>query len=270
MIFLNFIYNLMQLKIFGSKLLLRLTCLLCSLHELVSLKVFLFVRLRKPLHACGSNHDVHSFLNTPENILLNVRYAMPVTDFLHKRSGLSVGKHTKVGPHVMFNLVVQPALKEVNNVRPIGEVNTCEDLTKVEGSREGTASITESVHIIPCMVGDNRNESMKVCQDFCEEKILDSVHVHIISSKVLLSKNEGHWKNEKMKQEVGTNDNSDELSERVEWNSRGQESLDGNSIRWDNSIRNFPSLTTCISLNESEKLVDILEVDHNIFCCTRG
>lgn len=93
---------------------------------------------------------------------------------------------------------------------------------------------------------------MKVCQDLSKEKVLHSVHIHILSTQVLLNKKEGHWKNEEMKQEVWTNDNSDELSERVKRDGLGQKSLDGDCIRWDNSIRNFPSLTTYVCLNDAK------------------
>ena len=102
------------------------------------------------------------------------------------------------------------------------------------------------------MVGDNGDESMNIGQNLSKEEVLDSIHVHILSSQILLNEKKGHGENKEVKQKVGSNDNSHELSECVEGNFGCQESFDGYCIRGDYSVGNLSSLATC-SLRLSER-----------------
>jgi len=71
-------------------------------------------------------------VDSPEDVLLNVRDAVPVADLANLRGGLLVGEHGKVRPEVVLNLVVEPAVKEVVYVVAVSKVDRGEYLPEVE------------------------------------------------------------------------------------------------------------------------------------------
>jgi hypothetical protein len=70
---------------------------------------------------------------------------------------------------VVFNLVIEPPVHEIDQVCPHLIVHRRQDLSKVEGSGKGTAGSSKSVHVIPGMVSDDRNKSVHVGEELGKE-----------------------------------------------------------------------------------------------------
>mmetsp|Transcript_4025 Transcript_4025/g.8069 ORF Transcript_4025/g.8069 Transcript_4025/m.8069 type:complete len:430 (+) Transcript_4025:85-1374(+) len=155
--------------------------LACFQKLSVDTQEFFFIGFGKPNHAGVSNHYINGLLYPSKDILLDVRDAVLLTDSSHTWSGLLVSEHGEVGPQVVLNLVVEPAVEEVDNVIAVTEVDRGHDLTEEERTRERTAGIPETVHVVTCMVGHHNREGMQVRKEFSVEQVPDGVREHSLS-----------------------------------------------------------------------------------------
>lgn len=112
-------------------------------------------------------------------------------DLLNEGLGSLVGKHGEVGPHVVLNLVIEVSVQKVIDVTSGPEVNTGKNLSEEERSTERSASITEAVHVVSCVVSNNSYKPVKVGEELSEEKILYCGAEHVLNAKVLSDEKKG-------------------------------------------------------------------------------
>mmetsp|Transcript_7829 Transcript_7829/g.32380 ORF Transcript_7829/g.32380 Transcript_7829/m.32380 type:complete len:656 (-) Transcript_7829:62-2029(-) len=121
---------------------------------------------RELAHRRVADHDVDELLEAPEDVLLDVRDAVLGAERLDERLRLLVGEHREVGPEVVFDLVVEPAVEEVVEVGARGEVGRRDDLAQVERARARLAVALEAVEVVAGVVGRDDEEGVHVGEDF--------------------------------------------------------------------------------------------------------
>ena len=154
---------------------------------------------------------------------------MLLANISDERSSLLVAQHGKAGPKVVLDLVVEVSVHEIAKVGAVGKVDRSGDLADVEGSGEGTAAVAEAVHVITGVVGNDGDEAVEVGKELGKDKVLDGRSVHAIHVEVLTNEEEGQRQEEEVDDEVWGGNDGEELPERVERGSGGEESLDGDS-----------------------------------------
>mmetsp|Transcript_29802 Transcript_29802/g.91256 ORF Transcript_29802/g.91256 Transcript_29802/m.91256 type:complete len:464 (-) Transcript_29802:4-1395(-) len=128
-------------------------------------------------HDGGPDHDVDGFVEAVEDVVLDVGDAVLGADGLDDGLGLAVGEHGEVGPHVVFDLVVQEALEEVEEVVAAVEVGGGDDLPQIERGRPGLAVLLEAVQVVASVVGDDAEEGVPVREGFCQKESADGLRV---------------------------------------------------------------------------------------------
>jgi hypothetical protein len=150
--------------------------------------------------------------------VLAIRDTVFGTYILDQGGRLLVAQHGKVGPKVVLNLVVQKAVHKVDQVCSHAVVDRSENLTKIKGSRKGTATIMEPIHVVSSMVGHNGDESVDVGEEVGIEQVLDGGPVHAGSSvaiQVLSKEQKRKGSDKEMKDKVRSHDNSHEFLEGI-------------------------------------------------------
>mmetsp|Transcript_7221 Transcript_7221/g.15815 ORF Transcript_7221/g.15815 Transcript_7221/m.15815 type:complete len:210 (-) Transcript_7221:945-1574(-) len=121
-------------------------------------------------HRRVPNHDVDCLLESPEDRVLHIRHAVLLAERLDERLRLLVRERREVRPHVVLNLVVEPAMHEIVEVRACPEVGTRDDGTQVEGRRARRAMLLEAVQVRSRMVGDDVQEGVRVGEELGEDE----------------------------------------------------------------------------------------------------
>mmetsp|Transcript_23169 Transcript_23169/g.65687 ORF Transcript_23169/g.65687 Transcript_23169/m.65687 type:complete len:298 (-) Transcript_23169:472-1365(-) len=160
-------------------------------------------------HLGAADGNIHGLLQPHKDVLLHVWHNVLLADRLQLRLALLVGAHGEVGPAVVLDLVVQPAVHEVVEVRARVEVRRGCDGPQVERRRLGLAADVEAVQVIACMVRDNDDEAVDVREHIRKQEVGDSVQVeHRIHER------EREGQDEEAEQEVRSDDAPDELGDR--------------------------------------------------------
>merc|ERR1719215_1739649 len=110
-------------------------------------------------------------------------------------------------------------MHEINPVSTHVKISTCSDLSKEEASAKWLASITESVHVISCMICYHNDERMCVRHNFSQYKIQHScmAHLNTIHSHVVTDNHDKERKQNKTNNHVRSNHNGDKLFQSVKW-----------------------------------------------------
>jgi len=102
---------------------------------------------------------------------------MALANFLDLGHGSLVREHGQIRPQVMFDLVVQPSVKEINEIGSGGKVGRRHNLTQVKGSTARTAWNTKGVQIITSMVGSDNDEGVYVGKYIRQEQCCHGIQV---------------------------------------------------------------------------------------------
>jgi len=119
-------------------------------------------------HRALTNHHINELTKTREDGLLDVRHTILFADSLDARLHVLVRAHGHVREHVMFNLVVQPAVHEIVHVTTSLEVRRTNHRTKVEVIRSRLSLSLETVDVISDVVGGDDDERVHVGDDVGE------------------------------------------------------------------------------------------------------
>lgn len=179
----------------------------------------LFVMLRKRPHARISHHDIHSFLESVEHIVLDVWDTILFANRFDLRGGLLVAAHAEIWPQVVLNLVIEKAMKKVDNVGTIVIIDGRQDLTKAKASGERTARTAETVHIITSMVSDDTKEPVQIGENVRQKYIGDGVPVHLLTRvtiDAIANKEPRERSKKEMEQQVGSQHDGKELRSGIE------------------------------------------------------
>jgi hypothetical protein len=84
------------------------------------------------LHVLEAHPNLHRLPETIKDIVLHIRHTVLFTHSLDLGGNTLVGEHTHARPHVVLNLVVQPAVKSVIYISPRPVVHRSNDSPQQE------------------------------------------------------------------------------------------------------------------------------------------
>lgn len=125
---------------------------------------------RKCYHITITHHYVNSLPKSLPNILLDIWHTMRITDFFELWGTTLVLEHRQIRPHVMLDLIVEPAVGEINQVVSSLIVGRADDLTYVKSTALGLNSALKRIDILTRMVSYYRKEGMNIGQKFGKKK----------------------------------------------------------------------------------------------------
>mmetsp|Transcript_18521 Transcript_18521/g.29262 ORF Transcript_18521/g.29262 Transcript_18521/m.29262 type:complete len:469 (-) Transcript_18521:160-1566(-) len=129
----------------------------------------------QPAHAAPADHHVRGLAHPLEHALLHVGHAVPGAQRAQARGPPLVRQHAQVRPHVVLDLVVEPAVGEVQRVVAPAEVDAARHLPHVERPALRPHRPLESVHVRAGMVGDTGGEGVRVRQQLRQQQVDDGV-----------------------------------------------------------------------------------------------
>ena len=185
------------------------------------------------MHAGLSDHNVDSFHDPYEDVLLHVGHAILLANRPGLRRAFLVGAHGQIGPAVVLDLVVEEALAEVDEVGAVGKVHGRKDLSQQEASAVGLAAVPEPVEVIPGVVGNNGDEGVGVREELREEKVLDTRPVHAVNvgvAEVVGNADQEQGHDEEVNEKVGAGDNREELAQGEERRVASEQNLNRHRV----------------------------------------
>ena len=138
-------------------------------------------------HGFISYHDVDGLDDPSPNTLLHIGNTILLTDCFDQRLRPLVLKHRHVGPHVVLNLVVEPAVHGVDDVATAIEVDGTHDLSAVEvvtsQRMAAVVFLAVSMQVISSVIGNNGRKAMQISHHFSDQHVNEDVPGSIVSEK---------------------------------------------------------------------------------------
>mmetsp|Transcript_4750 Transcript_4750/g.9861 ORF Transcript_4750/g.9861 Transcript_4750/m.9861 type:complete len:223 (+) Transcript_4750:88-756(+) len=132
----------------------------------------------KGAHRCFPHHNVYCLAEAFENVFLNVGNPVLFANGLELGRPFLVLEHGQIGPHVVFDLVVEPSVGKVDGICSRGVIGAADDLAYVKASRIGFYRVVEGVQILSRVVRDNCHKSVNIREKLRQEQILKGVGCH--------------------------------------------------------------------------------------------
>mmetsp|Transcript_17799 Transcript_17799/g.44967 ORF Transcript_17799/g.44967 Transcript_17799/m.44967 type:complete len:474 (-) Transcript_17799:273-1694(-) len=128
------------------------------------------------LHRLGAHPDLQRLPEAHEDVLLDVGDAVLLADCLDLGGAPLVGEHRHVGPHVVLDLVVEPAVEVVVEVGAGAEVDRADDGAEVELVALDLDGGLEAVDVLASVVGHDDDEGVDVGEDLGGEEVGEGAH----------------------------------------------------------------------------------------------
>lgn len=121
--------------------------------------------------ASRPNHDFHSLPRACPHWFLDIWHTVLGAYSLEVRVQALIVQGRQVRKGMVLSLVIEVAMKEVNRICTCMVRTASKDRPQVEFRSVGATSVLKAPEIGTSMVGHNRAESMRVCNELCAERV---------------------------------------------------------------------------------------------------